>query len=396
MDDPRLKSGRGRSQDMPAVAATPQPRPEVILDERHKTDGLGGFLTRDIYIAPPDAPHVDPRSIYNDPGPKPTPGLGGYLTRDVYAEPSAESAAPAPGGEAQSDESDQSAAGRAAYLKRRTMTAEMARQEAEATTPQQIQVDKLLAQRRAQKKSDRELVVGFAVLTVALITVVVALLWTVDRRGLVNLDGLPAMTTLDSAGFSLQYPKDWIGECGTGPANDPQVCTISSQKRLNILPMYLGKTLNMDALAAQNPVLLNAMDSQGETLVAGVVMNVTSSNIMTSIYDAKGKEDDLYDEVQGGMGTAYGDELKISYDRRNQNFARHEGQYYQVQMDVKTTQRAIMMGLGSITGCYGSYSAYVPHGPQLLWVQIDVYTAQPCSTLPTKTINHIMDSITLK
>jgi hypothetical protein len=244
-----------------------------------------------------------------------------------------------------------------------------------------------------KKKADTELVAGIAFVAVAVVILIGALLWAADRKGWIDLDGVPPSKPLDGRAYTLEYPQDWVTRCTTGQAGQ-RVCGIASEASINDLSLYTGAQLDYERLMDENPALTG--EASDDPVVAGVVMDMDAPALINTVYEMKATEDEIYDYVhQAFSDTDFGD-FELDYDRDNWTIDGHRAQYYRGEFKADSSAFGDFMGLGVSDGCVTTHSIYLTHGDRLLWASFYAYTARGCNKLPDKAIEHLLKSIELK
>jgi len=239
-----------------------------------------------------------------------------------------------------------------------------------------------------KKQADIEMVIGVAVIAIALVVLCGVGLFFADRQGWIQIWGLPPMKELQATSFSFEYPKEWEVLCKNEQMGN-QVCGAANDARFIQVDYYTGEVDYLGDLSDALTIDFFGASDPPDLVVSVIAMDVPENSPAYSDTSMAAMMNEWTGEYN-----LYTDTYKTKYDKREITVDGQKGYYYFFSMEDKAGALGDLIGVGG--GYWALYDVYVPHGDKTFWMTVQTYSYDSSEDIPDDIIQHIIESIQWK
>ena len=229
------------------------------------------------------------------------------------------------------------------------------------------------------EKHNVERLIGFGLMAVAVVVVVALVLFLAENQGWIGTrgggGGVPAMTSLDSASFSIEYPQGWDMRC-EHESLGYSVCGIANHAFYNDVDSFVGKQVDIGQMLSESFNMAFTGDSLPDTNVSIIVMDVPPTS---ASYDNGSWAKTQYELYQEGW--TFDTSAKVNYAQLERQIGGYTAYYYEYTSKGRWVSAA--------------WDIYIPHDGLTLWMRATFY-GQKGKTIPQDMIKAMIDSIVVK
>ncbi len=223
-----------------------------------------------------------------------------------------------------------------------------------------------------------ERLIGFGLVAIAIVVVVALVLFLAENQGWIGSKGgggVPSMTTLDGASFSVDYPQGWDMRC-EHESMGYSVCGIANHAFYNEVDSFVGKQVDIGQMLSQSFSMMFSGDSLPDTDVSIIVMDVPPTS---ASYDNGSWAKTQYELYQDGW--TFDDSAKVNYVQDQRQIGDYPAYYYEYTSKGRWVTAA--------------WDIYIPHDGLTLWLRATFF-ADKGKTIPQDMIEAMIDSIAVK